>query len=80
MKTYRQIAEQTLMSEADALIEEAKGDPRKMEILLSMLEEVSTASAPGLAMVSDGEPVSPKYSQKQFGKGIWRRKRRKDGQ
>jgi hypothetical protein len=82
MKTYTQIAAESIIAEAEMLLSEAEQDPRKMEILLSMLDEevANTASAPGVAMVSDGEPVSPKYSQKTFGKGIWRRKRRKDGQ
>jgi hypothetical protein len=82
MKTYGQIAEESLKAEAKLLVQEALEDPAKMDILMSMLNEevANTASAPGLAMVSDGEPVSPKYSQKPFGKGIWRRKRRKDRQ
>jgi len=75
MKTYRQMAEQSLVEEAKDLLNEALQDPRKLRLMLRMVdEEISTASAPGLAMVSDGEPVSPKYRQRPFGKGIWRRK------
>lgn len=72
MKTYADIVEQSLVAEANALLEEALANPAKMEILIDMLEEVSTASAPGLAMVSDNEPVSPKTKS---GRQIWRRKK-----
>ena len=67
-------------SQRDEILKEADGDPLKMEILEMLLEEsgvANTASASGIAMVSDGEPVSPKYSQREFGRGIWRRKRKK---
>jgi hypothetical protein len=69
-----------LDEEAERLILEALEDQDKMDILEIMLgEEVAnTASAPGLAMVSDGEPVSPRYKQREFGKGIWRRKKKKE--
>jgi hypothetical protein len=81
MKTYKQIAEQSLLAEGNALVQEAMNDPAKMEILMSMLnEEINTASAPGIAMVSDGEPVSPKMKQRKFGTNILRRKKRKDFQ
>ena len=72
INTFRQ---HLLSAEGNALIEEAMQDPRKMRVLEMMLEDVAnTASAPGVAMVSNNEPVSPKMKQKVFGKGIWRRK------
>ena len=65
-------------SETSDLVKEAVQDPRKLQVLEMMLEEIAnTASAPGIAMVSNDEPVSPKYSQRAFGKGVWRRKRKK---
>lgn len=71
----RSFIQHLLSVEGNALVEEAMHDPRKMKVLQMMLEDAAnTASAPGIAMVSDNEPVSPKMKQKVFGKGIWRRK------
>jgi hypothetical protein len=88
MKRYGELVESAAEKEFMDLMEEAGSDPAKMEVFLAILEEngfVSTASAPGVAMVSDGEPVlvkqgnvdRPKMTNKPFGKGIWRRKKRK---
>jgi hypothetical protein len=78
MKTYRDMIEHTLDAEGTELLREAMLDPRKLEILKTMIENVgSDASSSGIAMVSNGEPVSPKYKQKAFGRGIWRRKKKK---
>lgn len=79
MKTYGKFIKEGLSTEAESLIAEAASDPDKMEILEMFLDEevANTASAPGLAMVSDGEPVSPKYKVREFGKGVWRRKKKK---
>jgi hypothetical protein len=82
MKRYSQLTEKSLEAEFSMLLSEAEADERKMEILISMLEDsgaVSSAAAPGVAGVSTGEPVvvSPKMTNKPFGKGIWRRKKRK---
>lgn len=74
MKRYREIAEKTTEMELDMLLSEAESDPAKMEILMIMLEEngfASTASAPGLAGVSDGE--LPPVTQGGFPKKIVRR-------
>lgn len=78
MKTYSQIVENALDAEYKKLYEEAASDPRKYDILISMLEDAgvaNTASAPGLAGVSTGEipPVSPL----QGGFPILRRKKPK---
>lgn len=73
MKRYREIAEKTTEMELNMLLSEAESDPAKMDILMLMLEEngfASTASAPGLAGVSDGEPP---VVQGGFPKGIVRR-------
>lgn len=83
MKTYSKFLNESLDVEAMLLMQEAQSDPDKMEILNMMLDEeaiANTASAPGIAMVSNGEPVSPKYSQNTLGKHILRRKKRKDNQ
>lgn len=78
MKTYMDMIEHTLDAEGTELLREAMLDPRKLEILKTMIENVgSDASSSGIAMVSNGEPVSPKYRQKAFGRGIWRRKKKK---
>lgn len=78
MKTYRDIIEDTLDSEGTELLREAMLDPRKFDILKTMIEGVvNDASSSGIAMVSNGEPVSPKYKQKSFGSGIWRRKKKR---
>jgi hypothetical protein len=80
MTRRKQLINESLNAEADALLEEAMQDDGKLEILISMLEDVAvqTASAPGIAMVSNNEPVlvSPKMSQRPFGKGVWRRKKK----
>lgn len=75
MKTYSQMVESSLMIEANMLLAEAMENSAKMDVLLRMLNEevANTASAPGLAMVSNGEPVSPRSTLKMF-----RRKRRVD--
>lgn len=77
-KSYDKFLKESIDAEALNLINEAMLDEDKMDILEMFLEEevANTASAPGLAMVSDGEPVSPKYKVKEFGKGIWRRKKK----
>lgn len=79
MKTYGKFIQEGLSVEANSLLEEALRDSDKMDILEMFLEEevANTASAPGIAMVSNGEPVSPKYKVREFGKGIWRRKKKK---
>lgn len=73
MKPYSRLMENALDAEFSLLLSEAESNPAKMEILMIMLEEngfTSTASAPGLAGVSDGEqPVV----QGGFRKGIVRR-------
>lgn len=81
-KSYEKFLVESIEAEARLLATEAMLDPDKMDILEMFFDEevANTASAPGIAMVSDGEPVSPKYKQREFGKGIWRRKKRKDGQ
>lgn len=80
MTRRKQLINESLNAEADALLEEAVQDADKLEILISMLEDaaVQTASAPGIAMVSNNEPVlvSPKMSLRPFGKGVWRRKKK----
>ena len=78
-KSYDKFLKESIDTEATNLINEAMLDADKMDILEMFLDEevANTASAPGLAMVSDGEPVSPKYKVKEFGKGIWRRKKKK---
>ena len=82
--------EELLASEADALMAEAASDPSKMKILLSMLEdapgpeigdggslEKQTASAPGIAGISDGEPtIVNRSASKQSSKNSRERKRR----
>ena len=75
MKTYSQMVESSLMIEANMLLAEAMENSAKMDVLLRMLNEevANTASAPGLATVSNGEPVSPRSALKMF-----RRKRRVD--
>jgi len=78
MKTYRMLVEESLNAEMNSLMEEALLDEEKLAVLKFMLEDnENTASKPGIAMVSDNEPVSPKYRQKSFGKGVWRRKKKK---
>ena len=79
MKRYQELIERAMDAEAHMLVQEALTDPLKLDILEMLIDEevANTASAPGLAMVSDGEPVSPKYGQREFGKGIWRRKKKK---
>jgi hypothetical protein len=75
-KSYEKFLVESIEAEARLLVSEAMLDQDKMDILEMFFDEevANTASAPGLAMVSDGEPVSPKYKQREFGKGIWRRK------
>ena len=78
MKRYSEIVESSLQAQFEKIYEEAVSDPRKYEILISMLEDAgvaNTASAPGLAGVSNGEqpPVSPL----QGGFPILRRKKPK---
>jgi hypothetical protein len=77
-QTYQNFMRQNLSEEARRLMSEALEDQDKMDILEILLDEevANTASAPGIAMVSNGEPVSPKYRQKEFGKGVWRRKKK----
>jgi len=75
-KSYERFLVESIEAEARLLVAEAMLDQDKMDILEMFFDEevANTASAPGLAMVSDGEPVSPKYKQREFGRGIWRRK------
>lgn len=77
MKRYSQIVESSLDAEFKQLYEEASTDPRKMRILMRMLDEevANTASAPGLAGVSNGEP--PPVSPLQGGFPILRRKKKR---
>lgn len=79
MKTYGKFVQEGISREAQSILEEALQDPDKLEILEMFIDEevANTASAPGIAMVSDGEPVSPKYKVREFGKGVWRRKKKK---
>lgn len=78
-ETYQNFMRKNLTDEAYRLMSEALEDQDKMDILEIMLDEevANTASAPGIAMVSDGEPTLVKQSQKQFGNGVWQRKKKK---
>ena len=77
MKRYEDIVQEALSAELEALIKEIIEDPMKREVFLAMLDEdagvANTASAPGLAGVSTGEP--PPVPATQGGFPILRRKK-----
>ena len=78
MKRYSEIVESSLEAQFEKIYEEAVSDPKKYEILISMLEDAgvaNTASAPGLAGVSTGE--MPPVPATQGGFPILRRKKPK---
>jgi len=78
MKRYSEIVESSLEAQFEKIYEEAVSDPKKYEILISMLEDAgvaNTASGPGLAGVSNGE--QPPVPATQGGFPILRRKKPK---